>query len=714
MAFNPATNKLYVLSNTKNVVTVVDGATRATATVNVGQGPTALDIDPGTNKVFVANTLDSTLTVIDGATNATSTIALIGEPISVAVNPSTHMVYAAASTYNGDFAFGVIEVVDESTGAVAHVDAGVTPTTAIALDAATNMVYFGNENPDPNNVMPIIVALNGASNAVTTVGPLNRCSALAIDTAENLIVASTDSGINFYNFSTGLSYELGQGAHETSIAVDQATHTSYFSDGLVLDDVTRLTARVSAVDGTTGVLVDSARGKVYYASFPPSPAGILVLDVATQATTMIPTSSGPAAMAENASAGLLYVLGSDAAGTLTVMDVSGNSAALSILYGPQSQTAAVGVPVALNAVPQNPSGVTFQWYLDGAPLSDGGGISGSQSGTLYISRGAGASDAGSYTCTLTSPAGSMSTQPAALTVNAGAPGRLVNLSSRAEIDFTAGPEPIPVTAGFGASGTGTIGLVLRGVGPALISLGVDTVVTQPTLSLYDGSSSPHLITTDTGWQNPPSAPAAPWAGAAFPVDATAADFQAVGAFALTNGYGDDAVKVRLPVGTYTEVITAPPLQAPTTLQSTVLAEIYNADAPGTGSALTNLSTQAYTSGATIPMTVGFVIAGPSSMTVLVRVSGPALAPFGVTNFNSAPILNLYDSSQALIGSNASWQGNAQVAAAAAQSGAFAWPNASSHDDAILVTLPPGSYTASVVGQAAGMALVEVYAVSATP
>jgi hypothetical protein len=188
----------------------------------------------------------------------------------------------------------------------------------------------------------------------------------------------------------------------------------------------------------------------------------------------------------------------------------------------------------------------------------------------------------------------------------------------------------------------------------------------------------------------------------------------VGAFALTNGYGDDAVKVRLPVGTYTEVITAPPLQAPTTLQSTVLAEIYNADAPGTGSALTNLSTQAYTSGATIPMTVGFVIAGPSSMTVLVRVSGPALAPFGVTNFNSAPILNLYDSSQALIGSNASWQGNAQVAAAAAQSGAFAWPNASSHDDAILVTLPPGSYTASVVGQAAGMALVEVYAVSATP
>jgi len=43
-------------------------------------------------------------------------------------------------------------------------------------------------------------------------------------------------------------------------------------------------------------------------------------------------------------------------------------------------------------------------------------------------------------------------------------------------------------------------------------------------------------------------------------------------------------------------------------------------------------------------------------------------------------------------------------------GAFTWSNPSSNDSAILVTLPPGAYTAIVSGADGdvGVALVEVY------
>jgi hypothetical protein len=52
----------------------------------------------------------------------------------------------------------------------------------------------------------------------------------------------------------------------------------------------------------------------------------------------------------------------------------------------------------------------------------------------------------------------------------------------------------------------------------------------------------------------------------------------------------------------------------------------------------------------------------------------------------------------------------QIATAAASVGAFVWNDISSKDSAIIMTLPPGAYTAEVSGQScdSGIALVEVY------
>jgi hypothetical protein len=45
-------------------------------------------------------------------------------------------------------------------------------------------------------------------------------------------------------------------------------------------------------------------------------------------------------------------------------------------------------------------------------------------------------------------------------------------------------------------------------------------------------------------------------------------------------------------------------------------------------------------------------------------------------------------------------------------GAFTWSVPSSHDSALLITLPPGNYTAACAGSSGdtGVALVEVYEV----
>jgi hypothetical protein len=108
---------------------------------------------------------------------------------------------------------------------------------------------------------------------------------------------------------------------------------------------------------------------------------------------------------------------------------------------------------------------------------------------------------------------------------------------------------------------------------------------------------------------------------------------------------------------------------------------------------------------------GFVIGGTTSETVLIRASGPALTPFGVSGVLRDPQLQLNNSS-GMVATNAGWGGDIQIAAAAASVGAFSWGTLSTRNSAILVTLSPGTYTAEVSGESGdtGTALVEVYEV----
>ena len=106
-----------------------------------------------------------------------------------------------------------------------------------------------------------------------------------------------------------------------------------------------------------------------------------------------------------------------------------------------------------------------------------------------------------------------------------------------------------------------------------------------------------------------------------------------------------------------------------------------------------------------------MVGGTTSETVLIRASGPALVPFGGMGTLPDPELQLY-SGTTLLESNTGWGGNAQIASVAASVGAFSWGSSATPDSALLVTLPPGAYTAQVSGASGdtGVALVEVYEV----
>jgi hypothetical protein len=146
-----------------------------------------------------------------------------------------------------------------------------------------------------------------------------------------------------------------------------------------------------------------------------------------------------------------------------------------------------------------------------------------------------------------------------------------------------------------------------------------------------------------------------------------------------------------------------------------LVEVYDVSPAGSRSATTprlvNLSARVNAGTGPNALIAGFVISGSTNMTVLIRASGPALAAFGLTGVLSDPKLILQNSATgATIATNSGWGGDSTIASVAASAGAFQWGSPTSLDSALLITLPPGNYTANVSGASGdtGVSLVEVY------
>jgi hypothetical protein len=92
--------------------------------------------------------------------------------------------------------------------------------------------------------------------------------------------------------------------------------------------------------------------------------------------------------------------------------------------------------------------------------------------------------------------------------------------------------------------------------------------------------------------------------------------------------------------------------------------------------------------------------------MIIRALGPSLAPAGVSDLLSDPILTIYDHFGSVIARNDNWQDD--INAIDVQRNGLAPSNAL--ESALVLHLPAGAYTAVVRGAdgGTGNALVEVY------
>jgi len=172
-------------------------------------------------------------------------------------------------------------------------------------------------------------------------------------------------------------------------------------------------------------------------------------------------------------------------------------------------------------------------------------------------------------------------------------------------------------------------------------------------------------------------------------------------------HGDYLVTVEFNGQSFEQTFSVRPGTTPTTVR-----------VPLTKPRLTNLSTRANAGTGDATLIPGFVIDGVAPKRVLLRGVGAGLVPFGVTPTLGRMELTLRRADGTIVAVNRGWDtgtaaDSTALVEAAIRTGAFALTRGSA-DTALLVSLPPGAYTAPVttLDDTSGIALVEAYEVDA--
>lgn len=343
--------------------------------------------------------------------------------------------------------------------------------------------------------------------------------------------------------------------------------------------------------------------------------------------------------------------------------------------------------VAVGAPP-----IRYQWLQNGAP------ISGANSATLLLSN-VNTPQAGNYSVVVTTSAGSVTSNPALLTLST-APTRLGSISSRG----LAGNGANVLTAGFAVTGTGTKQMLIRVIGPTLAGQGITGFLADPNLTLLNSAGA--VVQTNEDWGTQ--------VGGAAAVTAIQQATTRLRTFPLPANSRDAVVLATLNPGSYT-------VQARGAGNATGVAivEVYDASIALTGPKAIGVSTRTNVGSGENVLIAGFAVTGTVTRRVLIRGIGPTLRIFPGIATNSVlndPQLTLFDATpqRRILATNDNWASGedaAFIAAATAGAGVFPLANGSL-DSAIIIMLPPGSYTAQLSGVGTtnntGIGLIEVY------
>ncbi len=254
---------------------------------------------------------------------------------------------------------------------------------------------------------------------------------------------------------------------------------------------------------------------------------------------------------------------------------------------------------------------------------------------------------------------------------------------------------------FVIGGSSSRRVFVRAAGPGLARMGVIDFATKPKLELYTAAGGL-------------------WASATSPVtDASViALANSLGALALVSTEADAALVTTLSPGSYVIAVWDG-----AGVGGAVMTELFEADG-NMPARLVAYSTRASAAANSGTQTVEFTIKGTATQSVLVRALGPALTAQSLSGTNADPTLQIQSDAGTTLASNDNWEtpvttnGTAgatatQLTTVATNVGAAALATGSK-DAAVLLSLSPGSYTATVSGvnAAAGITELEIFEVPA--
>lgn len=344
-----------------------------------------------------------------------------------------------------------------------------------------------------------------------------------------------------------------------------------------------------------------------------------------------------------------------------------------------SGAVAPGTNVSFTVVAAGSAPLRYQWSKDNRP------IIGATNVTLSLNA-VSAADGGTYSVSVANNVRAVSSS-VQLVIGVGASSKIINVSVRT----AAGVESETLIVGFVVAGSGDKPVLVRGIGPSLAAFSVTGFVTDPVLSLYRDTVR---LATNDNW------------GDSLNIDPLSEAIRLSGAFPIGVRSLDSALLSVLQAGSYSAQLTG---RAGTGIG---LVELYDTNT-ALPARLTNVSARATVGRGTNVLIAGFVIDGNTPKTVLVRAIGPTLAAFGVTGVLNDPQLVL-NRGNVVVASNDDWwrgTGQATLEPVFRSAGAFALVTGT-RDSALVATLQPGAYTATVSGtdDGTGVALVEVYEV----
>jgi Big-like domain-containing protein len=356
-------------------------------------------------------------------------------------------------------------------------------------------------------------------------------------------------------------------------------------------------------------------------------------------------------------------------------------AASTISLGASSLATTTGQPVTLTAIVTGTAGTATGTvsFLEGATVLGSAILDGAGQATTVVASFA----AGTHTITATysgdgSYAGSRSPfLSIAVATPAPPAAALVNISTRMQV-LTGDDVMI---AGFIIGGGASKTVAIQGIGPSLAAAGIVNFLRNPTLQLFR-SSDGVVIATNDDWGSAPNAAAIQAAGFA-PADRL-----------------EPAMMVTLPPGAYTAILSG--VGGTTGVGLVGVYEVDHPEAP-----LVNISTRGIVLNGDDVMIGGFVVGGSGNQNVVITAIGPSLVTAGIPGFLPNPTLTVVRSSDGqVIATNDDWATAANASAIRASGFAPANPR----ESAIMMSLPPGAYTAIVsdAGGAAGVAIIAVY------